>query len=80
MEKTGIISKLDSSMILRQTSLSANIIQFCRFLRQKGFTVGVDDEAITLKALQFIDYTSSFSFPTGIKGNALQKQNTGRRI
>ena len=67
-------------MILRQTSLSANMIQFCRFLRQKGFTVGVEEEAIALQALQFIDYTHPSTFQTGIKGNTLQKQNTSRRI
>ena len=54
-------------MIQRQTSLSANIIQFCRFLRQKGFTVGVEEEAITLQALQFIDYTDPSIFRMTIK-------------
>ncbi len=54
-------------MILRQTSLSANIIQFCRFLRQKGFTVGVYDEAVTLKALQFIDYSHPSLFRHALK-------------
>ena len=54
-------------MIQRQTSLSANIVQFCRFLRPKGFAVGVEEEIITLQALQFIDYTDPFIFRMAIK-------------
>ena len=54
-------------MILRRTSLSANIVQFCRFLRQKGFAVGVEEETITLEALQFIDYMDSSVFRMVIK-------------
>ena len=49
-------------MIIRQTSLSKNIVQFCRFLRQKGFIVGMEEEAATLQALQYIDYTSNTIF------------------
>lgn len=54
-------------MILRHTSLSANIIQFCRFLRQKGFAVGVEEESITLQALQFIDYINPSVFQMALK-------------
>ena len=39
-------------LILRQTSLSANIVAFCRFLRQKGFTVGPQEESDALLALE----------------------------
>lgn len=49
-------------MIIRQTSLSANIVQFCRFLRQKNFTIGVEEETLVLQALQFIDYTDPSTF------------------
>jgi len=49
-------------MITRQTSLSKNIIHFCRFLRLKGFAVSVEEEAIALHALEFIDYTSNAVF------------------
>ncbi len=49
-------------MISRQTSLSKNIVQFCRFLRLKGFTVGIDEEALSLQALQLIDYSSNKIF------------------
>ena len=54
-------------MILRRTSLSANIVQFCRFLRQKRFAVGVEEEALTLQALQYIDYTDPFIFRMALK-------------
>ena len=54
-------------MILRQTSLSANIVQFCRFLRLKNFTIGVEEEALTLQALQFIDYTDPSTFRLALR-------------
>lgn len=49
-------------MISRQTSLSKNIVQFCRFLRQQNFTVGVEEEIAALNALQFIDYGNNQVF------------------
>ena len=54
-------------MITRQTSLSKNIVRFCRFLRQKGFNVGVEEEAATLQALQYIDYSSNKIFLLALK-------------
>jgi uncharacterized protein len=49
-------------MITRLTSLSKNMVQFCRFLRQKGFTVTVEEEVTALKALQYIDYSNNHIF------------------
>ena len=54
-------------MIERQTSLSGNIVQFCRFLRQKGFALSVDEEATALDALQFIDYSNRDIFAAALK-------------
>ncbi|MEP7372910.1 MAG: VWA domain-containing protein [Chitinophagaceae bacterium] len=54
-------------MILRQTSLSANIVQFCRFLRLKNFTIGIEGEALTLQSLQFIDYTDPSVFRLALR-------------
>ena len=54
-------------MISRQTSISKNIVQFCRFLRQNNFAVGVDDEATALQALQHIDYSSKNIFRQALK-------------
>lgn len=41
-----------SELINRQTSLSANLVSFCRFLRQKGFTIGPAEETDALLALE----------------------------
>ena len=49
-------------MIQRLTSISKNIVQFSRFLRQKGFTISVEEEATALQALQYIDYSNNQSF------------------
>ncbi|GAA4454838.1 VWA domain-containing protein [Nibrella saemangeumensis] len=54
-------------MISRQTSLSRNIVQFCRFLRHKGFALSVDDETTALNALQFIDYRSNEVFRLALR-------------
>lgn len=54
-------------MISRQTSLSRNIVQFCRFLRQRGFTLSADEEATALSALRFIDYRSNDVFRQALK-------------
>ncbi|MEO6000704.1 MAG: VWA domain-containing protein [Chitinophagaceae bacterium] len=54
-------------MILRQTSLSANIVQFCRFLRSRSFTLSVEEEATALDAMQFINYTDRQIFKLALK-------------
>lgn len=54
-------------MITRQTSLSKNIVQFCRFLRHKGFGAGIEEEALSLRALQFINYDSNEIFHAALK-------------
>lgn len=40
-----------SELIRRQTSLSANVIAFCRFLRNEGFLIGPREEADALQSL-----------------------------
>lgn len=54
-------------MITRQTSLSKNIVQFCRFLRQKGFGVSIEEETLSLRSLQFIDYSNNEVFRLALK-------------
>lgn len=49
-------------MSTRLTSLSQNIVQFARYLRLHGFTVGIEEETLILQALQLFDYTSYESF------------------
>lgn len=51
----------------RQTSLSKNIVQFCRFLRTKGFGLSVEEERTALNALQFIDYSNKDVFRRALK-------------
>ncbi len=40
--------------ITRKTTLSENIIAFCRFLREKGFRIGPDEEADALRAIELM--------------------------
>ena len=54
-------------MISRLTSLSKNIVQFCRYLRQSGFGVTVEEETLSLQALQLIDYSKSEIFRLALK-------------
>jgi len=54
-------------MIQRHTSLSKNIIQFCRFLRSKDFTIGAEEEIIALTSLQFINYNDKNVFRLALK-------------
>jgi len=54
-------------MISRLGSLSANIVQFCRFLRTRGYTVGTEEEISSLKALSYIDFTSPDEFLLAMK-------------
>ena len=49
-------------MVARLTSLSQNIIQFARYLRAHGFTVGIEEETLILQSLQQFEYTSHESF------------------
>ena len=54
-------------MIFRQTSLSKNIVEFARYLRQNSFAVSIDEEIIALQALTFIDYEHREEFHLVLK-------------
>ncbi|MHA4843620.1 vWA domain-containing protein [Flavitalea antarctica] len=54
-------------MIARHTSISKNIVQFCRFLRYRGFSINVDRELMVLDALRFIDFTNPMVFKSALK-------------
>ncbi len=62
-------------MISRQTSLSKNIVQFCRFLRQKKYALSSEEEATALKSLQFIDYSEREVFKLALKSILCRSQN-----
>jgi uncharacterized protein with von Willebrand factor type A (vWA) domain len=51
-------------LIQRQTSLSANVVAFCRFLRQQGFTIG---PAETADALRAVEVLGSFRTPDALQ-------------
>ena len=55
-------------LIQRQTNLSANIVAFCRFLRQKGYALGPQEEADALRALEALaPFDSQASFQLCLK-------------
>ena len=54
-------------MIGRATSLSKNIVRFCRFLRQHNFKVSVEEEAASLAAMELIDYSNKHDFQLVLK-------------
>ena len=62
-------------LISRQTSLSKNIVQFCRYLRHKGFVLGVPDEATALEALQFLNYSDRGIFRLALKSVLCKSKN-----
>jgi len=51
-----------SNLLLRQTELSGNIVQFCRHLRHQGFQVGPSEEAEALKALGVASFDDPDNF------------------
>ena len=54
-------------MIARHTALSANIVAFCRFLRQKGFILSAEEQADALQSLVWIDYTKPAELRDALK-------------
>ncbi|NRA50835.1 MAG: VWA domain-containing protein [Phaeodactylibacter sp.] len=52
---------MSTPLIQRQTTLPANIVALCRFLRSKGFTIGPREEADALHALSIL--SDAFSSP-----------------
>ncbi|AQG79045.1 vWA domain-containing protein [Spirosoma montaniterrae] len=54
-------------MILRRTSLSHNIVAFCRFLRANGLGVGPDEEATALLALAQVDLADREGFRLALR-------------
>lgn len=54
-------------MITRQTSMSANVVQFCRFLRTHHFATSVEEEAAALAALLFVDCSNRQTFRLALR-------------
>jgi len=55
------------SSITRQTTLTGNIVLFCRFLRSKGYKLGAEDEANAMQALAFLPVNKEHYFQKGLK-------------
>jgi uncharacterized protein len=45
----------DPTLLQRQTSLSANIVQFCRYLRTEGFNIAAPEEADALRTIEILE-------------------------
>lgn len=60
-------------MIDRKTTLSENVVAFCRFLRQHGFMISVQDEATALEALSYISYQNRQEFQTALAITLVKK-------
>ncbi len=54
-------------MIQRKTSLSENVIAFCHYLRNYGFTIGVQEQASALEALSFINFEEKENFKDALR-------------
>jgi uncharacterized protein len=54
-------------MIQRKTSLLANVIAFCRFLRKYSFVIGVQDQALALEALPWINFEGKDNFREALR-------------
>jgi uncharacterized protein len=46
---------INPTLLQRQTSLSANIVQFCRYLRTEGFNIAAPEEADALQTIEILE-------------------------
>jgi uncharacterized protein len=53
-------------LVQRQTSLTANIVAFCRYLRTEGFHISATEEADALRAVELME---SFQTPELLRGS-----------
>ncbi len=63
-----------------QTSISSNIVLFCRFLRQKGFSIGVTDSREALLALTYIDMDNEDDFKQALKSTLAKSKYQLRKF
>jgi uncharacterized protein with von Willebrand factor type A (vWA) domain len=54
-------------LIKHQTTLSANVVLLCRFLRVKSFEIGPAEEADALKAISYVPINSEYYFREALK-------------
>ena len=46
---------ISPTLLQRQTSLSANIVQFCRYLRTEGYKIAAPEEADALRTIEILE-------------------------
>jgi uncharacterized protein with von Willebrand factor type A (vWA) domain len=66
---------IDNELISRQTSLSANIVMFCRYLRTQGFKIGPQEEADALTALSLVYLDNPVSFRYSLQAILVKNRN-----
>jgi len=54
-------------LIQRQTTISGNLVQLCKFLRNKGFALGTREESDAMQALCYLPIGDKKSFKTALK-------------
>ncbi len=54
-------------LIQRQTAISGNIVQLCKFLRSKGYSLGTREESDAMEALSYLPIGNKSSFKTSLK-------------
>lgn len=58
---------MSQPLIKRQLSMSANVVQFCRYLRTKDYRIGPEEEADALRSLAFIPIGDQETFRLALK-------------
>ncbi len=62
-----LVDAMPQAVIRYRTELSANITLLCRFLRRRGFQLGVTEESDALKALTYLPIGSTHYFRQALK-------------
>ncbi len=58
---------MPKTVITHQTTLSANVVMLCRFLRKKGFALSPTEEADALRAISFLPIDKEVYFREALK-------------
>jgi len=66
-----------NTSITHQTTISANVVMLCRFLRTKKFSIGPEEEVDALKAIQLLPIHKEFYFKNALK--AILAKNAWQR-
>jgi len=67
-------------LIQRRTELSANVVSFCRYLRQEGIVIGPQEEADSLLALSQVSLANSERFRLVLRSVLARSLNQQRQF